>query len=130
MNRWKVMPKVVYNLSYHIIWCPKYRRNVLTDEVKVRLKELLLEQATKINIEVVELEVMPDHVHIFIKALPTMPPSYIAGMLKGYTSRILRKEYKSLRTRLPTLWSRSYYIDSVGKLTEKNIIKYIQDQNK
>lgn len=130
MNRWKTNSKVVYNLSYHIIWCPKYRRKVLTDGVDTRLKQLLEEQAVNIGVELVELEVVSDHVHIFVRTTPDIAPNYVAGMLKGYTSRILRQEFPKLRSRLPTLWSRSYYVDSVGRLTENAIRQYIQEQNK
>jgi len=128
MKRWQTTNKVVYNLSYHIIWCPKYRRKVLVDDISIRLKELLLEKATGIGVEIVQLEIMPDHVHLFVRTTPDIAPRFVAGMLKGYTSRILRKEFRTLKSRLPTLWSRSYYVDSVGKLNEATIRKYIENQ--
>ncbi len=72
--------------------------------------------------------IMPDHVHIFLNTKPIYSPQFFIGQLKGYTSRILRQEFSSLRSGLPTLWTRSYYVDSVGKLNEYTIRKYIQNQ--
>lgn len=118
----------VTNLGYHFIWCPKYRRKVLIDDIEKRLKELLIEKATQKGIEISIMEVMPDHVHIFIKSCPKYSPQFLANQLKGYTSRVLRKEFASLRTRLPTLWTRSYYCESVGHISEEVIRKYIEEQ--
>lgn len=71
---------------------------------------------------------MPDHVHIFIKTKPTLAPHYIVQQLKGYTSRILRKEFPKLKSRIPTLWTRSYYCESIGHISEETVKKYINDQ--
>jgi len=128
MNRWKTSKTAVYNLSYHLIWCPKYRRSVLTDGVEEKLEELLYLKAQQINIEIIEANIMPDHVHLFIKAGPNLAPQFVVNQLKGYTSRLLRQLFPKLKSRLPTLWTRSYYIDSVGKLNEYTIRKYVQNQ--
>ncbi|EAY29434.1 IS200/IS605 family transposase [Microscilla marina] len=127
-KRWKSSKNSVYNLGYHIIWCPKYRRKVLTQEIQKRLKELLLSKAKDLGIEIETMEVMKDHVHLFIKAKPIDAPHFIIGQLKGYTSRHLRQEFPQLKSRLPTLWTRSYYVESVGHISEKNIKKYIENQ--
>ena len=82
MDRWKSASTCVYNLSYHIIWCPKYRRPVLTRQVKKRLSELIEEKANQIGIEVIKKTIMPDHVHLFVKAKPTLAPHYICGANK------------------------------------------------
>ena len=108
-NRWTTSNKAVFNIGYHLIWRPKYRRKVLTGAIEARLKELLLEKAARLGISIERMEVMPDHVHLFVKADPTFAPHYIAQQLKGYTSFQLRKEFESLVSRLPTLWTRSYY---------------------
>ena len=129
-ERWTHSKTTVFNIGYHIIWCPKYRRKVLTGVVESRLKTLLIEKAESIGCEITIQEVMPDHIHIFIKAKPTLAPHYIVQQLKGYTSRILRKEFKTLRTRLPSLWTRSYYCESVGHISEKVVKKYIEDQKR
>jgi putative transposase len=118
----------VYNIGFHLIWCPKYRRNVLENEIEGRLKELLYNKAEEIGVTIEKMEVMPDHVHLFVKTTPTMSPHWIVQQLKGYTSRILRQEYSELRTRLPTLWTRSYYCESVGHISEATVKKYIEEQ--
>lgn|SRR5690606_9260730 len=127
-NRWKTSKTTVYNLGYHIIFCPKYRRKVLTGQVKKRLDELLKAKADELGIEIREASVMPDHVHLFVTAPPTLAPHFIVNQLKGYTSRILRNEFPSLTSRLPSLWTRSYYVESVGHISEETIRKYIEDQ--
>jgi putative transposase len=127
-DRWTVGNTVVYNCSYHLIWCPKYRRKVLDGDVEERLRELLQEKAANLEMKIHEMQIMPDHVHLFVKAPPTLPPHYIVGQLKGYTSRILRQEFAHLRSRLPTLWTRSYYVETVGHISEQTIQQYIADQ--
>ena len=127
-QRWKRSNKSVFNVGYHLIWCPKYRRNVLVGSVETRLKELLVQKAGELGTSIEKMEVMPDHVHLFVKADPTMSPHFIVQQLKGYTSRTLRQEFPTLRSRLPTLWTRSYYVESVGHISESVIKKYIEDQ--
>jgi len=126
--RWKTSATAVYNLSYHLIWCPKYRRPVLTHEVERRLIDLIKQKANEIEVEIVEVNIMPDHVHLFVRTKPIHPPQFVVGQIKGYTSRVLRQEFPTLKSRLPTLWTRSYYVDSVGKLNEHTIRKYIEEQ--
>ena len=89
---------------------------------------MLVEKAEEIGCEISIQEVMPDHVHIFIKAKPTLAPHYIVQQLKGYTSRILRNEFHKLKSRIPTLWTRSYYCESIGHISEEAVKKYIEDQ--
>jgi putative transposase len=127
-KRFKSGKHVVYNLGYHIIWCPKYRRPVLTEEIATRLKELLLEKSSEEDWEIVELEVMPDHVHIFVKVQPSDAPITVASRLKGYTSFKLRSEFPDLKKKLPTLWTRSFFVESVGCISEETIKKYIINQ--
>ena len=116
--RWKTSATTVYNLSYHLIWCPKYRRSVLVEDVHNRLLELIIQKAKEIDVEIVEANIMPDHVHLFVRTKPIHQPQFVVGQIKGYTSRVLRKEFPKLKSRLPTLWTRSYYVDSVGKLRQ------------
>ena len=128
MKRWTTSNKAVYNLGYHLIWCPKYRRPVLVEEIEKRLIALLLQKAKDISIEIQSMSILPDHVHLFIKCSPVDSPHWIVQQLKGYTSRILRQEFATLRTRIPTLWTRSYYCESVGHISETTVKKYIDDQ--
>ena len=126
--RWKTSATAVYNLSYHLIWCPKYRRPVLVEDVHNRLLELIIQKAKEIDVEIVEANIMPDHVHLFVRTKPIHQPQFVVGQIKGYTSRVLRKEFPKLKSRLPTLWTRSYYVNSIGKLIEYTIRKYIEEQ--
>ena len=127
-QRWKRSSKSVYNVGYHLIWCPKYRRSVLIGNIDTRLKELMLLKAKELGITIEQMEIMPDHVHLFIKADPTLAPHYVVQQLKGYTSRVLRQEFPQLRSKLPTLWTRSYYVESVGHISESVVKKYIEEQ--
>ncbi len=127
-ERWKRTKKAIYNISYHLIWCPKYRRKVLIAPIDVELKRLLILKAKDIGLTIDKMEIMPDHVHLFVKANPTSAPHWIVQQLKGYTSRILRQKFKSLRSRIPSLWTRSYYCESIGHISETTVKKYIQDQ--
>lgn len=118
----------VYNLGYHLIWCTKYRRKVLSPKIELRLKELIRQKAEEIEVEIVEMETMPDHIHIFVKSKPTYSPHFLVQQFKGYSSRILREEFAELRSRLPSLWTRSYFCESVGCISADNIIRYIDNQ--
>jgi putative transposase len=118
----------VFSLKFHIVWCPKYRRPVLAGRVDERLNELLTEVATEHGMTIHAMEVMPDHVHLFVEADPTLCVAEIVNRLKGRTSRILRQEFPSLRSRLPTLWSRSYFAATVGAVSEGTVRRYIEAQ--
>lgn len=118
----------VYNLHYHFVWCPKYRKRVLCGPVEQQLKNLLTEKATELDVQIEAMEVMPDHVHLFVLASPVHAPQHIANQLKGYTSRKLREQFPHLRRQLPSLWSRSYYVGSAGAVTEETVKRYIAEQ--
>ncbi|SRR5258708_34218521 len=118
----------VYSLQYRLVWCPKYRRKVLVGPVANDLQALLNEKAHELNVNIEALEIMPDHVQLFITAPPTKAPHYLANQFKGYTSRVLREKYVDLRSRLPSLWSRSYYIGSVGHISDETIKAFIEAQ--
>lgn len=120
----------VFNIGYHIIWCPKYRRKVLINGVDIRLKELLIKKAESIGVSIERMEIMPDHVHLFVKAVPTLSVHFIVNQLKGYSSYMLRKEFPWLTRRMTTLWTRSYYCETIGHISENTIIRYIEDQKK
>src|ERR1700687_2692228 len=121
-------PGVVFSLKYHVVWCPKYRKPVLVGDVAERLKALLAEKAAELGAVVHALEVLPDQVHLFVESDPTFSPSHLANQFKGFTSHALRQEFPHLRTRLPTLWSRSYFAASVGYVTESAVKRYIDTQ--
>ena len=127
-KRYSVSAHTIFNIGYHLIWCTKYRRKVLSGDVETRLKELMIEKANSLDIEIGSMEVMPDHIHLFIKAKPIHSPHFIVQQFKGYSSRILRDEFPFLKSRIPTLWTRSYYCESVGHISVDTIIRYIEDQ--
>jgi len=118
----------VFSLKFHLVWCPKYRRPVLTSPVDERLKALFGEVADEHGMTIHATEVMPDHVHLFVEADPTLCVAEIVNRFKGRTSRLLRQEFPFLRSRLPSLWSRSYFAASVGAVSEATIRRYIEAQ--
>ena len=127
-DRWVNSKTAVYNLAYHIIWCPKYRKKVLVNEVEEELRLLLFKKAKELACTIETLEVMPDHVHLFIKTPPTIGVHFLIQQLKGITARELRKQFKHLKTGLPNMWTRSYYVESVGHISEEAIKRYIEQQ--
>ena len=126
--RWTHSNKAIYNIGYHIIWCPKYRRKVLVDQVETRLKELLIEISSAIDCQIETMEVMPDHVHLLIDCNPKLGIYNIINKIKGYSSKTLRKEFPSLKSRIPTLWTRSKFISSVGSVSLDIVKQYIENQ--
>ena len=129
MNKeYKSNNNIVYSCKYHVVWCPKYRRKILTDGIDVRLKELLLECATNISVEIREMEIMPDHVHILMEVDPQFGIHKAVKSLKGYTSRILRDEFPYLKTRMPSLWTNSYFVSTVRGTPLETIKQYIGNQ--
>ncbi|OGD47089.1 transposase [Candidatus Bathyarchaeota archaeon RBG_13_46_16b] len=118
----------IYFLNYHFVWCPKYRRKVLVENIQKRLRELIPLKCQELKCEVLALSIQPDHVHLFVKASPQLAPNRIIGEIKGYTSRVLRQEFPELRSKLPTLWTRSYFISTHGHISDEMIQKYIEEQ--
>ena len=127
-DRWVNSNTSVYNLGYHIIWCPKYRRKVLINEIESKLKEIIISKCNELDCCVHELNIMPDHVHLFVKTKPTIAPHFLIQQIKGISSRILRNEFKELKRKMPSMWTRSYFIESVGNISQETIEKYIQEQ--
>ncbi len=119
---------LVYSCQYHVVFCPKYRRSVLTGDVEKRLKGLILEKQDEYGYKILDMEVMPDHVHLLIDTNPIIGIFTIVNKIKGYTSHELRKEFPSLKSRLPTLWTQSKFISSVGAVTLEVVKKYIEEQ--
>lgn len=118
----------VGNLNYHLVWTPKYRLAVLTGDVANDLESLIREKAKELDVEVKHLAIKPDHVHLFVNSPPEHSPSKLAKQFKGYSSRILRKKYRHLTSRMPSLWSRSFYAGAAGHVSDKTISDYIAAQ--
>jgi len=119
----------VYLMNYHIIWCPKRRKKVLIGSVKDRLEEIIKEVAREYQTDILALEIMPDHVHLFISTHPDVPVQAIIKTLKGRSSRYLRKEFPDL-LKLPSLWTHSYFISTAGNVSSDTIKRYIAEQSK
>ncbi len=120
----------VYSCRYHVVFCPKYRRKVLTGEIAERLKVLVQELAVESESEVLEVEVMPDHVHLLVEVPPQYGIAKFVRMCKGRSSRVLREEFPALKTRLPTLWTHSTFISTVGGAPLSLVKQYIQQQQR
>ena len=126
--KYKTNCNVVYSCKYHVVWCPKYRRKVLTDGVDIRLKELLLSYAANMNVDILEMEIMPDHVHLLMEVDPQFGIHKAVKQIKGCSSRILREEFPWLKSRLPSLWTNSYFVSTVGGAPLAVIKQYIENQ--
>ena len=125
---YKSSQNVVYSCKYHVVWCPKYRRKVLVGEVATRLRELVYDICSASCIDIIEMEIMPDHVHLLVEVAPQYGINKAVRHIKGSTSHTLRKEFKSLTTRLPSLWTNSYFVSTVGGAPLSAIKQYIENQ--
>ena len=120
----------VHLVVYHMIWCPKRRRKVLIGAIKARLEQLIREVASEHGWTILELAIQPDHVHLFLRGDPYTAPSDIARLMKGRSSRFLRQEFPSLKTRLPTLWTNSYFVSTTGGAPLELVKRYIEGQKR
>lgn len=114
-------------INYHFVFCPRYRRKVLVKQVDARFKELVLQLCMENNWLIIEMEVMPDHVHLFLNVLPSDSPADIMAKLKGATSRYLRQEFEHLN-HLPSLWTRSYLVSTAGNVSSETVKRYVEEQ--
>ena len=119
---------IVFACRYHVVWCPKYRRKVLVSDVAERLKTLIVEVCNKLDIVIIGIEIMPDHVHLLVDVAPQFGIHKAIKNIKGTTSRALRREFKSLTTKLPTLWTNSYFVATVGNPSLDAVKQYIKEQ--
>ena len=127
-----------HNINYHIIWIPKYRKKILVGKVKQVLKEIIEGQCEEMQLEKLALEIMPDHLHLFIGARPTDRPCQIVKKLKGNTSIQLRRVFPDTRylgykqhfgNGFANLWARGYYCGSAGHVSQEAVAKYISEQD-
>lgn len=119
---------VSYSCKYHVVWCPKYRRKVLLEHTAERLKHIMNEVCQQHQAEVLSLEIMPDHVHLLVEVDPQFGIHRLVRLIKGRSSRLLRQAFPSLKTRLPTLWTNSYFVSTVGGAPLAVIKQYIENQ--
>jgi REP-associated tyrosine transposase len=119
----------VHLVVYHVIWCPKRRRKILNGPIHDRLAAIIHEVAEERNWQVIRLAIQPDHVHLFIRANPYTLPTDIPRLIKGRSSRLLREEFPALK-RMPSLWTRSYFISTAGNVSQEIIHRYIEAQSR
>lgn len=129
-NRLTKSRTCVYNINYHIAWCVKYRKKILTGEIEIYLKHQLYQISKKHNFVIHAIECDKDHIHMFVSAHPKIPISQIVKLCKGTTSRNLFNRFPFLKTILweNTLWNPSFFVETIGSTSEENIKRYIQNQ--
>lgn len=131
---YKASNNVTYSCKYHVVFCPKYRRKVLVGDIAERLKAIISEIAAETGSEVLNLEVLPDHVHLLCGVDPSFGVMKFVRLCKGRSSRLLRQEFPKLKTRLPTLWTNSTFVSSVGdvplSIVKQYIKQYIEQQQR
>ncbi len=110
---------VYYSCKYYVVWCPKYRRKVLVESVAQRLEQIIREVCQEHEAEVLSLDIQPDHVQLIHR---------LVRLIKGRSSRFLRQEFPKLKTRMPTLWTNSYFVSTVGGAPLSVIKQYIENQ--
>src|SRR5712691_11384733 len=126
--RYKSKRNVYYSCKYHVVWCPKYRRKVLTEAIAKRLGAIINEVCQEHQVEVLSLEIMPDHVHLLVECDPQFGIHRLVRRIKGRSSRLLRQEFPVLKQKLPTLWTNSYFVSTVGGAPLAGIKQYIENQ--
>lgn len=126
--KYKSNNNIVYSCKYHIIWCPKYRRKVLVGAVEIRLKQIIQEVAKELNVEIIEIETDKDHIHILAEVDPSFGVMKFIKTVKGRSSCILREDFPHLKSKLPTLWTNSVFISTVGVTSLEVIKQYIENQ--
>jgi len=120
----------IYNINYHIVWIPKYRRAILKGKIKEELLNLFESVAKGNQIQIIQAEIMPDHVHLFVSAPPRLSPAKVVNMFKGVSARWLRERFPELKKLVSkdALWTRTYYIGTAGHVSSETIRKYIEEQ--
>ena len=126
--KYKSNRNVIFSCKYHVVWCPKYRRDVLDKEVSIDLRKIILAVCEESFAEILELEIMPDHVHLLVEVDPQFGIHKLLKRIKGRSSRMLRKTYQRIRSRLPSLWTNSYFVSTVGGAPLSIVKQYIEDQ--
>lgn len=127
-HRYSSFKHGVYACEYHVIWCTKYRRPVLSAAIQNRLKELILAQQDVYGYKIRALETMPDHLHMLMSVPPNVAVTSVIGRIKGFTSKVIREEFPAMRTRLPSLWTRSKFVATTGSVTLNVLKKYVENQ--
>jgi len=118
----------VHLIVYHLVWTPKRRKPILVGDIARDCKSLIEEKCAEKGWKILELAIQPDHIHLFVQAFPDNSPSEIIKECKGVTSYFLRRKYSSVLKKLPSLWTRSYFVATAGNVSAETIKKYIEAQ--
>ena len=121
---------LIYNCKYHVIFCPKYRYPIFVNGIDTCLKEIFVNISYKYQFDIIEMEIMPDHVHLLISCNPRFGIMNCIKLLKGISSNQLRLEYPNLKSKCKTLWMRSTFVSTVGTISLDVEKKYIENQKK
>lgn len=127
-KQYKKSEYLTYSCQYHVIFCPKYRRKIFKPPYDTILKEKFLKIAEQYSFEIIEMEVMPDHVHLLIDCNPRFGISECIKKLKSISAHEMRGEYPEFKSKLPTLWTRSAFVSTVGSVSLEVVKQYIEDQ--
>lgn len=119
---------IVWSCKYHVVWCPKYRRKVLVAPIDGRLKEIMQAVISETDSRLIEMEILPDHVHLLVECDPQFGINRLVRAIKGRSSNLLRSEFPKLKSRLPCLWTNSYFVATVGGAPLAVIKQYIENQ--
>lgn len=125
---YKSKRNVYYSCKYHVVFCPKYRRKVLGEDIAARLTSIITQVCAEHGAEILSLEVMPDHVHLLVECDPQFGIHRLVRLIKGRSSHSLRQEFPVLKRRLPTLWTNSYFVSMVAGAPLSLIKQYIENQ--
>ena len=119
---------IVYRCRYHVVWCTKYRRKILSPPYVDRLRESLTEMSENRPWEIYNMDVLPDHVHLDISCDPQFGILECVKRLKNETAKTLRNEFPELKSRVPSIWTREAMITSVGTVSQGDISKYLESR--
>lgn len=127
-NKYRRTKTTVSLINYHFVFCPRYRRKIFDNpNVETRFKEIVKNICEELEIEIIAIECDKDHTHIFLNCLPTLSPSDIMNKIKGVSSKLIREEFEELN-RMPSLWTRSYFVSTAGNVSSETIKKYVEEQ--
>src|SRR5438067_12144158 len=118
----------VHLIVYHLIWCPKRRKAILTGQLKERLIQSIQQKCLEKGGDILELAVQPDHLHLFVRVWPSDSAAEVVKELKGFSSFHLRKEFAPILSKLPSLWTRIYFSSTAGNVSADTIQRYIETQ--
>lgn len=121
----------VFRIMYHFVWIPKYRHKVFEEPYRSNLKDIILKIGYDYNIEIVELEIPVDHIHMVVRSIPKVCPSQIMQIIKSISARKFFRKYPEIKKRYfwgGKLWTQSYFVESIGNANEEVIREYVKNQ--